>query len=152
MREYQEELQRQVREKQFKKQKEKEEQEKLDQKIQIENQIYNPFGRGGGGAPIRDKDGNPVADLRQVKADPGQYSPRDLPPSQAVLNTIVNNNNFPIGGSSSRSNSNELLNFGFPAQPGQQGQISSRKVGPNDEPTFARGGNGIFGEAKVELK
>ncbi|CAF0754323.1 unnamed protein product [Brachionus calyciflorus] len=133
-REYQEELERQVREKQLKKQKEKEEQEKLDKKMLIETAIYNPYGRSGGGAPIKDKDGNTVANLSQVKSDPLQYSPRDIPPPQSLINNLVNN--------SSRANSSDFLNS---LQPN-----SGRKSGSNDDQTFARGGNGIFGEGKSD--
>ncbi|RNA41302.1 centrosome and spindle pole associated 1-like isoform X4 [Brachionus plicatilis] len=139
-REYQEELGRQVREKQLKKQKEKEEHERLDKKLLLENAIYNPYGRGGGGAPIKDKDGNTVANLSQVRADPLQYSPRDMPPPQSVINSILNTgSNLP---NSSRVNSNDFLNNSAPN--------TSRKTGPNEEQSFARGGHGIFGEGKSE--
>ncbi len=60
------------------KQKEKDEQERLDKKISIENSNYNPYGRGGGGAPIKDKDGNVVANLAQIKPDSNPYTPRDM--------------------------------------------------------------------------
>jgi len=36
----------------------KAEQEAYDQKLQAEIANYNPFGRGGGGAPMKDVSGN----------------------------------------------------------------------------------------------
>lgn len=137
VREYQEELERQVREKQLKKQKEKQEQDKLDKKMLLETAIYNPFGRSGGGAPIKDKDGNTVADLSQVRSDPLQYSPRDLPPSQSVINNLLN-------AGPNRTNSNDFLN--------NPGLNANKKTSSNDEQSFARGGHGIFGEGKSDEK
>lgn len=128
--EYQEELERQVREKQLKKQMEKQEQDKLDKKMLLETAIFNPYGRSGGGAPIKDKEGNTVANLSQVRADPLQYSPRDLPPSQSVINNLIN--------SDPNSNRNN------------PGLSTNRKTGGSDEQSFARGGHGIFGEGKSE--
>lgn len=138
--EYQEELERQVREKQLKKQKEKEEQDKLDKKMLLENAIYNPYGRSGGGAPIKDKEGNTVANLSQVRADPLQYSPRDLPPPQSVINNLLYSN--PGNQNSSRVNSNDFLNNSAPN--------TTRKTGGGDDQSFARGGHGIFGEGKSD--
>ncbi|KAK7482681.1 hypothetical protein BaRGS_00026090 [Batillaria attramentaria] len=63
---YQEELNRQMQEKKLKKQREREEQERYERKLEREAQEYNPFGRGGGGAPMRDAGGNIMADLRQM--------------------------------------------------------------------------------------
>jgi len=144
-REYQEELQKQVREKQIQKQREKEESEKLDQKMFVESSSYNPYGRGGGGAPIKDRDGNVVANLAQIKADPNQFSPRDMPPPKSYSPPVYNkpiqypssqnqfgNNNY----GQSNSNDNLMQQFGL-------------NIGKNEEQGFARGGNGIFGEGKV---
>ena len=148
-REYQEELQKQVREKQLQKQREKEESEKLDQKMFVESSSYNPYGRGGGGAPIKDRDGNVVANLAQIKADPNQFSPRDMPPATKSYSPPVynkppmqypssqnqfGNNNY----GQSNSNDNLMQQFGL-----------NNNNNKNDEQGFARGGNGIFGEGKV---
>jgi len=141
------------------KQKEKDEQERLDKKISIENSNYNPYGRGGGGAPIKDKDGNVVANLAQVKPDSNPYTPRDMgqqmqyAPAKnyspdynqpaAVAAAAFNPNNYGLsmnnyGGQSSNSNENLMQPFGFgDKNMDEQGQ------------KFARGGNGIFGEGKV---
>ena len=160
-REYLDELQRQVREKQLMKQREKEEQERMDRKIAMEAASNNPFGRAGGGAPLKDKEGNVLADLSQVRAEPEQYSPLGGavaagPPglmggglsstnnrSSEMLAFIKSN-----GQSSAPFGSGGVLVGGYdssrnkPAQP-----MLTNGVG---EPSYARGGNGIFGEAKTE--
>nr|XP_022314227.1 trichohyalin-like isoform X25 [Crassostrea virginica] len=59
-RSYQEELDRQIEEKRYRKQREKEEQMRYEKKLDDEIKNYNPFGRGGGGAPLRDNQGNIV--------------------------------------------------------------------------------------------
>jgi hypothetical protein len=148
-REYQEELQRQVREKQLKKQKEKEEQEKIDKKFLHEAVVYNPYGRSGGGAPIKDREGNIVADLKNVRADPEQYSPRSLsqpPPSTFNQPYLPTSNNFhnnynQYNNQNDTSNYNQQLNT-------NRSQKQSSDDGGN---FFSRGGNGIFGEGKVNF-
>ena len=49
-----------MNEQKMKKQKEKEEQERYDAKIEAEIANYNPWGKGGAGAPMRDQTGNVV--------------------------------------------------------------------------------------------
>lgn len=133
-REYQQELARQVREKQIQKQREKQEQELLDKKLIAETANFNPYGRGGGGAPLKDRDGNIIANLSQAKnaanvdlpSQPGmsQYSPRSFSQhSQAPRYDMPQS-----------FKETERRSFGKPEM---------------DEPSFARGGNGIFGEGKV---
>jgi hypothetical protein len=151
---YQEELQRQVREKQMQKQREKEEKERADRKMLEEAVTYNPYGRAGGGAPIKDREGNTIADLSQVRADPDQYSPRTLAGNQQQ-------NPFSFN-SASRPGSNEMLNFMMSQQMPHQQQSSVLSIGGgaggntnrqvNEDSPFARGGNGIFGEGKVSFE
>ena len=136
------------------KQREKDEQERLDKKMLAEIASYNPYGRAGGGAPIKDKEGNTVADLSQVKADPSQYSPRDLPSQQQKPSFNFNPN---LGFSPSGPNTFAPFNnsnFLTPSQQAQQQQNflnSSRgNPPPGEDQKFARGGNGIFGEAKSD--
>jgi hypothetical protein len=134
------------------KQKEKDEQERLDKKISIENSNYNPYGRGGGGAPIKDKDGNVVANLAQIKPDSNPYTPRDMGQYQQQQQAAPKNyspdynqpsfnlkNDYGLSNyGQSQSNENLMHQFGFSDKnPDEQGQ------------KFARGGNGIFGEGKV---
>ncbi len=149
--EYQEELQRQVREKQMQKQREKEEKEKMDKKMLMETMTYNPFGRSGGGAPIKDKEGNVVADLSQVKSDSARFSPRDIVPPQ---------NQFAFPAPNNPKGSNEMLNLLFksPQSPTTQqsffggGFNTASNNNNNGDQSFARGGNGIFGEGKSDEK
>uniref|UniRef100_A0A2C9KJ12 Uncharacterized protein n=1 Tax=Biomphalaria glabrata TaxID=6526 RepID=A0A2C9KJ12_BIOGL len=60
---YREELERQMMEKNIKKMKEKEEQERYDLKMEEEARTYDPFGKGGGGAPMRDQFGNVIMSM-----------------------------------------------------------------------------------------
>ncbi|XP_072234362.1 LOW QUALITY PROTEIN: centrosome and spindle pole associated protein 1 [Leuresthes tenuis] len=63
---YQEALRHQIEERKERKRREKEERERLDAKIEAEMMAYNPWGRCGGGAPIKDQNGNLVSDLNQM--------------------------------------------------------------------------------------
>ncbi|XP_038057212.1 centrosome and spindle pole associated protein 1-like isoform X17 [Patiria miniata] len=63
---YQAILKQQMEEKERKKRIEKEEQERYDAKLEAQAAEYNPWGKGGGGAPMRDNKGKIVADLRQL--------------------------------------------------------------------------------------
>ncbi|XP_078254826.1 centrosome and spindle pole-associated protein 1 isoform X2 [Rhinoraja longicauda] len=63
---YKDFLKKQMQEQEERRRKEKEETEKYDAKVQQEMNIYNPWGRGGGGAPLRDADGNLLTDLKKM--------------------------------------------------------------------------------------
>uniref|UniRef100_H2YJG1 Uncharacterized protein n=1 Tax=Ciona savignyi TaxID=51511 RepID=H2YJG1_CIOSA len=63
---YQEELKEQMNLKEKKVKAAKAEQERYDRKIEQEAQNYNPWGKGGAGAPMRDVHGNLISDLRQM--------------------------------------------------------------------------------------
>ncbi|KAE8279907.1 Centrosome and spindle pole associated protein 1 [Larimichthys crocea] len=63
---YQEALRQQIKERQERKRREKEEKERYDAKIEAEMMAYNPWGRSGGGAPIKDQKGNVVNDLSEM--------------------------------------------------------------------------------------
>ncbi|XP_068043415.1 centrosome and spindle pole-associated protein 1 isoform X6 [Anomalospiza imberbis] len=54
---YQQELQQQIREREERRRQEQEEKEKLE----AEMKNYNPWGRGGGGAPLKDAEGNLIS-------------------------------------------------------------------------------------------
>ncbi|XP_048385727.1 centrosome and spindle pole-associated protein 1-like isoform X3 [Stegostoma tigrinum] len=76
---YQDSLKKQMQEREERKRKEKEEKEKYDAKLEEEMRIYNPWGRGGGGAPLRDAEGNLLTDLKKMhKQNEDAY--RDYPP------------------------------------------------------------------------
>ncbi|KAM4533412.1 centrosome and spindle pole-associated protein 1 [Odontesthes bonariensis] len=63
---YQEALRHQIEERKEREKREKEERERLDAKLEAEMMAYNPWGRSGGGAPIKDQNGNLVSDLIQM--------------------------------------------------------------------------------------
>ena len=60
---YRAELERQMEIKKIQKHREKQEQERKDRKIEEDMLNYNPFGRGGGGAPNLDSAGKPIGML-----------------------------------------------------------------------------------------
>uniref|UniRef100_A0A8C5PML4 Centrosome and spindle pole associated protein 1 n=1 Tax=Leptobrachium leishanense TaxID=445787 RepID=A0A8C5PML4_9ANUR len=63
---YQEALAQQIRERNEKLRKEKEEQERYEAKLEADIKKYNPWGRGGGGAPLKDSKGNLITDLKRM--------------------------------------------------------------------------------------
>ncbi|NXV78425.1 CSPP1 protein, partial [Atlantisia rogersi] len=63
---YQQELQQQIREREERRRQEREERERYEAKLQAEMRNYNPWGKGGGGAPLRDANGNLIADLNMM--------------------------------------------------------------------------------------
>jgi len=67
---YQQELQAQMREAQMRKAQEKQAKDEYDRKLDEEIQRYHYFGRSGGGAPMKDKDGNVVANLADLRNPP----------------------------------------------------------------------------------
>ncbi len=68
---YQQELQAQMREAQMRKAQAKQDKDEYERKLDADVQRYNYFGRGGGGgAPMRDKEGNVVANLADVRNPP----------------------------------------------------------------------------------
>ncbi|XP_066273549.1 centrosome and spindle pole associated protein 1-like isoform X4 [Branchiostoma lanceolatum] len=98
-RQYQEDLKEQMRLRDLKKQKERDEKERIrgrdgryDRKLEAEAQNYNPWGKGGGGAPLRNSDGRVVADLRKmhIQNEEDQLSPRNEYSDKPVVNLEVN--------------------------------------------------------------
>jgi len=69
---YQQELQAQMRETQMRKVQAKQEKDEYEKKLEADIKRYNYFGRSGGGAPMRDKDGNVVANLADLRNPPQQ--------------------------------------------------------------------------------
>ncbi|CAL8292399.1 unnamed protein product [Lota lota] len=64
---YGEALRQQMKETKECKTREREESERYHAKIEKEMKAYEPWGRGGGGAPIRDKGGNLISDLHKMR-------------------------------------------------------------------------------------
>ena len=120
----------------------------MERKVERENQSYNPFGRGGGGAPIKDKEGNIKADLSKIRLDNNDLSnapleiQREVKIQQLQLDRSSQQNN-------SNNNNNNFISNAFP--PNTNLDTSRSKKG-EDGQSFARGGNGIFGEGKVRRK
>ncbi|XP_024910417.1 centrosome and spindle pole-associated protein 1 isoform X1 [Cynoglossus semilaevis] len=63
---YQEALKQQIKEREEQRKREKEEKERYDARMEAEMTVYNPWGRSGGGAPIKDQKGNLFSDLNQM--------------------------------------------------------------------------------------
>uniref|UniRef100_A0A8D1MYX1 Centrosome and spindle pole associated protein 1 n=1 Tax=Sus scrofa TaxID=9823 RepID=A0A8D1MYX1_PIG len=66
---YQEALQQQIREREERRRKEREEKEEYEAKLEAEMRSYNPWGKGGGGAPLRDTKGNLISHM-QTQSSP----------------------------------------------------------------------------------
>ncbi|XP_028389446.1 centrosome and spindle pole-associated protein 1 isoform X9 [Phyllostomus discolor] len=66
---YQEALQQQIREREERRKKEREEKEEYEAKLEAEMRTYNPWGKGGGGAPLRDAEGNLISHI-QTQSSP----------------------------------------------------------------------------------
>uniref|UniRef100_A0A8C6W711 Centrosome and spindle pole associated protein 1 n=1 Tax=Nannospalax galili TaxID=1026970 RepID=A0A8C6W711_NANGA len=66
---YQEALQQQIREREARRKKEREEKEEYEAKLEAEMRIYNPWGKGGGGAPLRDAKGDLISHM-QTQSSP----------------------------------------------------------------------------------
>ncbi|XP_076463373.1 uncharacterized protein LOC143295526 isoform X3 [Babylonia areolata] len=134
---YQEELNRQIEEKRRKKILEKEEKERYDRKLEQEALNYNPYGRGGGGAPMRDAYGNIVTDLRSVRRDgdnPDSSRRAAPPPPPSYPSPYDNNPSGPVATASTRDDL-----FGPPPM----------QTTAEGEQSHARGGHGIFGLPKT---
>ncbi|ELK35372.1 Centrosome and spindle pole-associated protein 1 [Myotis davidii] len=74
---YQEALQQQIREREQRRKKEREEKENYEAKLEAEMRSYNPWGKGGGGAPLRDTEGNLInraQDLMVISGAPSYFS------------------------------------------------------------------------------
>ncbi|XP_065804861.1 centrosome and spindle pole-associated protein 1 isoform X1 [Labrus bergylta] len=63
---YQEALRQQIKEREERRRREKEEKERYDAKIEAELMAHNPWGRSGGGAPLKDQNGNLISNLAQM--------------------------------------------------------------------------------------
>ncbi|XP_050748224.1 centrosome and spindle pole-associated protein 1 [Gymnogyps californianus] len=63
---YQQELQQQIKEREERRRQEREEKERYEAKLEAEMRNYNPWGKGGGGAPLRDAKGNLITDLNMM--------------------------------------------------------------------------------------
>lgn len=111
---YQQELQAQMREAQMRKVQDKQKEYEYEKRLEQETKRYDYFGRSGGGAPMRDRDGNIVANLADLRNPPG---PTTQPRSQTY--TVLDDRQFPG-------------DFGFPSTTNQQFPTS---FDPYQQPT-----------------
>lgn len=137
---YKSELEKQVQERQMQKQREKLDQDRLN-KI-YEQQVWDPWGKGGAGAPIRDKDGKLVADRSKLAQSWNKMMDTNLP------------HNASPSASLNLSRRNDSL---FPGQ--TLGTYSTPSFAPNylnsaaTMPSYGSGsGNPSFGNAPVSEK
>ncbi|XP_049898892.1 centrosome and spindle pole-associated protein 1-like isoform X6 [Epinephelus moara] len=63
---YREALKQQIQEQQEQRRVEREERERYEAQLEADMKNHQPWGRGGGGAPLRDSTGNLIADLNQM--------------------------------------------------------------------------------------
>ncbi|XP_078145290.1 centrosome and spindle pole-associated protein 1-like isoform X2 [Centroberyx gerrardi] len=63
---YKEALKQQIQERQERRRLEREERERLEAQLEADMKNHQPWGRGGGGAPLRDSTGNLITDLNQM--------------------------------------------------------------------------------------
>ncbi|KAL1006480.1 hypothetical protein UPYG_G00072910 [Umbra pygmaea] len=63
---YQEALRLQIQEKEKQKREEREWSDRYDARVEAESKAYDPWGKGGGGAPLRDDKGNLISDLNRM--------------------------------------------------------------------------------------
>ncbi|GAB1600993.1 centrosome and spindle pole associated protein 1-like [Argonauta hians] len=132
---YMKALEMQIQEKKAQKLREKLEQDRYDKNLEEQSRNYNPFGRGGGGAPLKDSSGNVLANLRQIKKD---LMNDDL---TAKLNQLSQINQ--IGASPSPNSA---------VPPTVTLTVPSVSPNPGLENIHARGGHGIFGQPKTDLQ
>jgi len=84
---YQEELKKQMEEKKRAKELKEQEEERYNRKIELEMREYNPWGKGGGGAPMKDEGGKTISDLRQMRQINDEVSNNPEKLRQKVLST-----------------------------------------------------------------
>jgi hypothetical protein len=117
---YQQELQAQMREKQMRKVQAKQEKDEYEKKLEADIKRYNYFGRSGGGAPMRDKDGNVVANLADLRNPPQQQNQTSR--SQQQQYNALDDKVYSLGaGTSSITNAPFYIN-------GEQQQYPSNSV------------------------
>nr|KAF6326206.1 centrosome and spindle pole associated protein 1 [Pipistrellus kuhlii] len=80
---YQEALQQQILEREQRRKKERQEKKEYEAKLEAEMRCYNPWGKGGGGAPLRDPEGNLITDLNKMhRQNVDAYHNPDARPSE----------------------------------------------------------------------
>ncbi|XP_036375409.1 centrosome and spindle pole-associated protein 1-like [Megalops cyprinoides] len=111
IRSYQEALKQQIRDRQEHRRREKEESESLEARLEAEMLTYDPWGRGGGGAPLRDNQGNLISDLNQMhKTNEEAYL---NPLSRDKRAAVSNDRNDPPARAADRAPSDRVSGFAY---------------------------------------
>ncbi|KAI1889086.1 hypothetical protein AGOR_G00175430 [Albula goreensis] len=114
---YQEALKQQMQERQERKRHEKEEKERYEAKLELEMRAYNPWGKGGAGAPIRDSRGNLITDLNQMhRVNEEAYLNPDSRGKRAAAS--IRRNIPSPGGEERASSSHRISGFSYAQMPG----------------------------------
>ncbi|XP_055459295.1 centrosome and spindle pole-associated protein 1 isoform X11 [Psammomys obesus] len=82
---YQEALQEQIREREARRKKERLEKEEYEAKLEAEMRSYNPWGKGGGGAPLRDAKGNLISPVQTQGCPFPRGNTFDEPPTDLQI-------------------------------------------------------------------
>ncbi|XP_036622466.1 centrosome and spindle pole-associated protein 1 isoform X3 [Trichosurus vulpecula] len=132
---YQYELQQQIQEREARRRKEREEKEEYEAKLEAEMRSYNPWGKGGGGAPLRDARGNLITDLNRMhRQNVDAYHNPDARTQEDKRAVVSLDQNL------------ATTNAENPEDPAN---TNSGQIGTQSSP-FARGN--IFGEPLTELQ
>ncbi|XP_015415036.1 PREDICTED: centrosome and spindle pole-associated protein 1 isoform X11 [Myotis davidii] len=91
---YQEALQQQIREREQRRKKEREEKENYEAKLEAEMRSYNPWGKGGGGAPLRDTEGNLISHIQTQSSPFARGNVFGEPPTELQIRQQETYKNF----------------------------------------------------------
>ncbi|RDD37398.1 Centrosome and spindle pole associated protein 1 [Trichoplax sp. H2] len=123
---YQQDLKQQMLEMENRKKQEKKRREAEELKKEQEIYDYNPWGKGGGGAPLRDRHGRIVADLKRMHVDN----------ETKLLNPNTNENRSQPNPSLSSNNNNQYSNAASPRrEPNSLNEPNYSYNQPNRETT-----------------
>ncbi|XP_074530747.1 centrosome and spindle pole-associated protein 1-like [Halichoeres trimaculatus] len=102
---YRDALKLQIQEQQERRRREREETERYEAQLEMDMKNHQPWGRGGGGAPLRDSTGNLIADLNQMHKlneeayiNPEQWQRRATFTTNTAQQTVLPDPNERISG------------------------------------------------------
>ncbi|XP_038622387.1 centrosome and spindle pole-associated protein 1-like isoform X1 [Tachyglossus aculeatus] len=84
---YQKDLEQQIKEKEERRKKEKEDLERYEAKMEAQRKMYNPWGKGGAGAPLRDEKGNLITSPDEDIFSKG-LTPRQIRKQESYMNFL----------------------------------------------------------------
>ncbi|KAL9870545.1 centrosome and spindle pole-associated protein 1 isoform 6-T10 [Geothlypis trichas] len=124
---YQQELQQQIREREERRRQEREEKEKLE----AEMRNYNPWGRGGGGAPLKDAEGNLITDLNVMHKRNGEAYHNPEPRPYEDKRAVVDLNLASSRPENSEAPTNKIAGIAFAqASPFARGNVFAEPPSP----------------------